>query len=99
MPMLDKYNETPIFQNGDNNTDYPDKTDFPKISNADFMTALFGELSGIERPVVVSFAGNPNTAPQSSWYGKPYIKGETAFLIDANNFTSFAVYIRDDEGK
>lgn len=97
--MLDKYNVTPIFQTGGSNTDYPDKTDFPEISNADFMTALFGELSGIERPVVVSFAGNPNTAPQSSWYGKPYIEGEPAFPSDANNFTSFAVYVRGENGK
>lgn len=92
-------NVTPIFQNGDIKTDNSDKTDFLEISNADFMKSLFGELSENERPIVVSFAGNPNTATKSSWYGKPYIEGETAFPSDANNFTSFAVYVRDDNGK
>ena len=79
-------------------TDKTYKTDFA-ISNTEFMLALFGEVFGTERPVVVSFVGNPATVSNMAWSGKHWIADKVLLPNDQNNYTSFATFIPDDEGK
>ncbi|MEQ1531817.1 MAG: DNA-primase RepB domain-containing protein, partial [Methylococcales bacterium] len=80
-------------------TDKTDKTDFQAVSNTDFMNGIFGEVIGTERPVIVSFSGNPAEVSKSAWYGRPWIIDKTPFAPDQNNYTSFATFKPDDEGK
>ena len=80
-------------------TDKSDKTDSVVISNGDFMRGVFGKVTGTERLVVVSFAGNPATVGKSAWFGKPWIADKTLLSVDHNNYTSFATFRPDDEGK
>jgi hypothetical protein len=89
----------PNFETADNETDKSDKTDSVIISNADFIESVFGEVIGTERPVVVSFAGNPSTVGKGAWFGKPWIADKTLLSGDHNNYTSFATFRPDDEGK
>jgi hypothetical protein len=94
-----KFSTPPLFEKALEKTDKSDKTDSVVISNADFMVGVFGEVTGTERPVVVSFAGNPATVGKSAWFGKPWIADKTLLSADHNNYTSFATFRPDDEGK
>ena len=76
----------------------PDSTN-PVISNDDFITAVFGEIVGSDRPVTVSFPGNPAAVRKAAWFGRPYIAGKTQLLADSNNYTSFSTFKPDDDGK
>ncbi len=89
----------PLLQKAGNKTDKTDKTDFLTISNADFIKGIFGDVVGCERPIVVSFTGNPDTVKGSSWYGKHWVSGKTPLPDDNNNYISFATFKQDDEGK
>lgn len=89
----------PNFETAEKKTDKSDKTDSVQISNADFMAGVFGVISGIERPIVVSFSGNPTTVNKGAWFGKPWIVDKTPLANDHNNYTSFATFEPDDEGK
>lgn len=60
---------------------------------------MFGDIVGSERPVVVSFAGNPATVGKGAWFGKPWIADKTQLSSSHNNYTSFATFKPDDEGK
>jgi hypothetical protein len=84
--------------NTGNKTDKTDKSDYSHISNLDFINGIFGELT-LERPITVSFKGNPATVNKNSWFGQAYIKDKTPLPSDANNYVSFAIYKPDDEGK
>jgi hypothetical protein len=80
-------------------TDITGKTDF--VGNGDFLLAVFGELVDA-RPVVVSFEGNPATAPGKVWSGKPWqgAPDEVAGLpVGANNYFSLAVFRPDEAGQ
>lgn len=83
----------------ENITDKTDETDFSTISNEEFIKGIFGEISGTDRPIVVSFAGNPNTVGQHSWFGKPWVSGKTLLTNNYNNYVSFAAFRPDNEGK
>jgi hypothetical protein len=82
-----------------NQTDKTDKTNLFKISNSEFMVGVFGDITGSERPIVVSLQGNPNNAGTNAWCGKPWIFDKTLLSDDRNNYTSFATYKPNDEGK
>ncbi|MGY6278123.1 death domain-containing protein [Methylomonas sp. MgM2] len=69
------------------------------LSNDDFMRGIFGDISGSERPVTVSFSGNPAEVSNAKWFGKPWIAGKTPLPNDRNNYVSFATYKPDQEGK
>lgn len=79
-------------------TEKTDRTDYAEISNDDFINGLFGELT-LERPVTVSFKGNPATVSKNAWFGKPYIRGKVLLPGDMNNYVSFAKYRPDGDGK
>jgi hypothetical protein len=69
------------------------------LSNDDFMRGIFGDISSSERPITVSFAGNPTEVSNAKWFGKPWIAGKTPLPDDRNNYVSFAIYKPDQEGK
>ncbi|WP_190303167.1 death domain-containing protein [Methylomonas rhizoryzae] len=69
------------------------------LSNDDFMTGIFGEIASNERPVTVSFTGNPAEVSSGKWFGKPWIAGKTPLPPDSNNYVSFATYKPDQGGK
>ncbi|MGZ5621863.1 MAG: hypothetical protein ACXWFG_13450 [Methylobacter sp.] len=79
-------------------TDRTDRTDYSEISNDDFINGMFGELK-LERPITVSFKGNPATVKNSAWFGQAYAKGKTLLPSNANNYISFAIYTSDSEGQ
>lgn len=80
-------------------TDKTDETDLSKISNSDFIKAIFGDVIGSERPIVVSFAGNPGTVGKGAWFGNSWITNKTPLPANQNNYTSFATFKPDDKGK
>lgn len=90
---------SPNFDTAENETDKTDETNFATISNAEFIKGIFGEIVGTERPIVVSFSGNPATAGKNSWFGKPWIADKTQLPDDCNNYISFATFKPDDEDK
>ena len=47
-----------------------DKTDI--VGNVAFLMAVFGDQLVDARPVVVSFEGDPLSAPSRDWLGKPW---------------------------
>ena len=70
--VIDNKNNLPNSLLEEIKTDKSDKTD-SVISNAEFMLAVFGEVVGTERPMVVSFVGNPATVSKMAWSGKHWI--------------------------
>lgn len=89
----------PNFKVAGDKTDVTDETDFSTISNEEFIKGIFGETLGSDRPIVVSYAGNPNTVGQKSWFGRPWVAGKTLLPDDFNNYVSFATFRPDNEGK
>lgn len=99
-----------VFLEADGETDKTDETDSSQgaevvdaslsISNTDFLTAIFGELTGEARPVVTGFAGHPGKASGSKWSGRVWVPGKTA--IDdplLNWYGTTATYVPDADGK
>lgn len=82
-----------------NKTDRTDRTDFLTISNVDFIHGIFGNIVGTERPIVVSFSGNPATVNNGAWFGKPWIVDKNVLSVAHNNYTSFATFMPDNDGK
>ena len=81
-------------------TDKTGETDL--VSNGEFLRAVFGDDLADVRPVVVSFAGNPTSAPGKVWFGSPWL-GSTDMTAnlpgDANNYFSLAVFKPDEAGQ
>jgi len=75
-----------------------DKTDKRMdVSNRDFMTAVFGKpLETNNRPVKVSFAGNPHAVSKKEWRGQSWF-GQSA-PADHNNYFSLATFTPDKNG-
>ncbi len=94
-----KKNSSPNLKSAINKTDKIDETDFSLIKNSDFITAIFGNITDSECPIVVSFAGDPNKVKSSAWLGKPWINGKTRLLDSHNNYLSFATFKPDDKSK
>jgi hypothetical protein len=84
-------NKLPVLPRKGFKTDKTDTTDFSHISNDDFINGVFGDTDS-NRPVVVSFKGNPNEVKAGAWFGKDYVKGQTMLPADANNYFSCASY-------
>ncbi|MFC1680945.1 hypothetical protein ACFL1S_04015 [Pseudomonadota bacterium] len=81
-------------------TDTTDRTE--NIGNDEFLLAVFGDELGDMRPVVVSFEGNPNSAPARGWFGRPWegrnrLSGE--LTTNTNNYFSLAIFRPDEAGK
>lgn len=89
----------PNSETAGNKTDKTDETDSLTVSNADFIKGIFGDIVGSERPIVVNFSGDPNKVGKGAWFGKPWIADKTPLPDNSNNYTSFATFMPDDEGK
>lgn len=76
------------------------------VSNGDFLLAVFDEAMtdalAETRPVLVSFDGNPASAPGRVWAGKPWMGNDdvsTTLPANANNYFSLAVFRPDEAGQ
>ncbi len=85
--------------NGRTKTDITDITDITEISNKAFIEGIFGEIVGDVRPIVVSFDGDPNAVAPGAWSGKPWIVDKISLPDSHNNYTSFATFDPDGDGK
>lgn len=85
-----------FFADNPKETDKTGKTD--TLSNNDFLQAVFGSLPEDVCPVLVSFSGNPQEVPRSSWWGFPW-HGEIDPPAEQNNYFSLAVFRPDETGK
>lgn len=65
--------------------DYPDYSD-SSITNDEFIAGIFGALTGVERPIVTGFPGDPK-------------QGKVKLSPDHNNYLCFATFTPDDDGK
>lgn len=75
------------------------KTD--SVSNDEFLQTVFGAKSSDARPVVVSFDGDPASAPSKHWFGVSWqgISGTpTRLPSSANNYFSLAAFLPDEAG-
>lgn len=73
-----------------------------KVSNEQFLRAVFGEVGGNGRPVLVSFAGNPASVRKQLWHGKPlpeYDQADRQLPAHHNNYFSLASFRPDDTGQ
>ena len=77
-----------------------DKTDNTyTVGNDEFLRATFGDKLMDVRPVVVSFTGNPASAPAKAWFGTPWPSDRALSAdlpADANNYFSLAAFRPDD---
>lgn len=79
-------------------SDKSDKT--VKVSNDDFLNAIFSDNLSNNRPILVSFKGNPTTVPKQKWYGRAWNSDlAIAFPDDANNYFSLACFKPNDIGE
>jgi hypothetical protein len=53
-------------------TDKTGETDIVSVSNGAFLLAVFADELADARPVVVSFDGDPASAPARVWMGRPW---------------------------
>ena len=81
-----------------NEPDKPDNPDYSNITNEEFIGGIFGDLT-LDRPIAVSFKGNPGEMTGKSWFGQAYIVGKTPLPNDANNYVSFATYSINSNGE
>ena len=80
--------------------DKSDKT--IKVSNSDFLSAIFSDNLSSEHPILVSFKGNPTNVPKHKWFGHPWtwtITSLTTMPNDANNYFSLARFRPNEAGE
>ncbi len=87
-----------VFQNAPEQTVETDKTD-TIISNADFLDAIFGVEPSEQKPVIVSFAGNPSNIDQKVWFGREWDRNAYNTPVTHNNYFSISTFNRDGNGK
>jgi hypothetical protein len=78
-------------------TDKSDKT--IAISNIDFLEAVFGNPTGHECTMLVSFKGDPHKAAKYKWYGHPWKTSELGLPDDANNYFSLSRFAPNEAGE
>jgi hypothetical protein len=91
---------TTVFESPGGETEKTGETDV--IGNAAFLRAVFGENLTDNRPLVVSFEGNPANAPGKVWFGRPWAGGvglPANLPANANNYFSLAVFRPDESGR
>lgn len=87
----------PLTDSETDKTDKTDKTDF--LDNHSFLKAVFCEALSSSKPIVVSFRGNPSTAPSRNWFGCAWNYGSSNLPADANNYFSLAAFHADESGQ
>ena len=80
-------------------TDKTDESDTAAISNAEFLTTVFGCHERLDRPVVCNFSGHPGASAPRSWAGRPWVSGKTLTEGAGDNwYFSLATFSPDAEG-
>ena len=69
------------------------------FDNHAFLRSVFGADLSINKPIVVSFPGNPTNAPSRSWYGQVWLDGHSSLPADENNYFSLASFVPDETGR
>jgi len=81
-------------------TDKTDETD--GVSNGEFLRAVFGGIDLAQRPVVVTFEGNPAQVSSNCWSGQALdetAEHPAALPVLANNYFSLATFRPDGAGQ
>lgn len=78
-------------------TDLIDKSD-PKVTNEDFLKAIFGSVAGNQRPLICGFRGHPGKVSSGKWVARPWQPGGAQFDDQANNYFTPACFTPDTEG-
>lgn len=86
-----------VVQTSSHKTEETGETEY--VENSDFLRTVFPGTAAGACPVVVSFSGNPTSAPKSAWCGRVWMDDETVLPADANNYFSLAAYRPDEAGK
>ncbi len=72
------------------------------LTNDAFLAAVFGDVLSDDRPMVVSFKGNPAPLPNGEkdtrWFGRDW-HGDSGLSPAANNYFSLASFRPDEAGK
>ena len=79
-------------------TDNSDET-YLEVSNDDFLMAVFGNLTGEQRPVLCGFPGKPQEVSQGKWFGKPWVAGKMPLRTTDNNYFTLASFVPDQDGR
>ena len=80
-------------------TDITGKTE--PVGNGEFLMAVFGRPFNA-CPVVVTFEGEPASAPARVWFGRPWqgtLDLSVSLPVNANNYFSLAVFMPDEAGQ
>jgi hypothetical protein len=87
-----KFEDNELVSDEQYKTDKSDITDF-RLSNVDFIAAVFGSLEDEVKPVIVSKAGNPKAT--KGYPCKPWLGDDSIIPAAANNFFSLARFRPD----
>lgn len=89
----------PILANNNSETDQSDET-YSAVSNHDFLSVVFKNISGEQQPVICSFLGHPGKVGSAKWFGKPCcLSGDIDLSPHWNNYFTLASFVPDDAGK
>jgi len=77
-------------------SDKSDETDFGAVSNADFLSAIFGALEGGTRPFVCGFEGHPKDGTWAGTTWEPVVTPVDA--PDTNWYFTLATFSPDGDG-
>jgi hypothetical protein len=78
-------------------TDKTDETYF--IDNRQFIESIYGTEESANRPIIVSFGGNPASVAKSAWFGHAWAGDPSLMPPTANNYFSLATFRPDESGQ
>ena len=86
-----------VFNNSHFKTDKTQET-YP-VKNNEFLRTIFRNTRSDERPILVSFSGDPTVVNSSSWFGHPWDDSQMLLREDNNNYFSLATFLPDEVGR
>lgn len=72
------------------------------VSNEEFLLTVFGSELVQACPIVLSFEGNPASAPSRAWFDKSWINDSdmtNSLPADAKNYFRLAIFRPDEAGQ
>ncbi|MBA1445763.1 MAG: RepB family DNA primase [Chromatiales bacterium] len=86
-----------VFNNSHFKTDKTQET--YQVKNNEFLRTIFRNTRSDERPILVSFSGDPTVVNSSSWFGHPWDDSQMLLREDNNNYFSLATFLPDEVGR
>ena len=86
------------FRHEQNETDKTEQTDVVRLTNEDFLEAVFHSRIEGAFPILVSFHGSPANVSKKDWSGFSWNIGNPCSLDTANSYFSLAVFNPDENG-